>query len=88
MHIVDVKLFTIGNITLSLNLNGLRDKCAGVVEFSTTQRIFGVCNDKWVSGQKQDLFYLLFLLYCPKYEREYLNVIASQKKSHLKANDA
>ncbi|XP_016411735.1 scavenger receptor cysteine-rich type 1 protein M160-like [Sinocyclocheilus rhinocerous] len=36
-----------GKVTLSLNLNGQRDKCAGVVEFSTPNGIFGVCNDKW-----------------------------------------
>ncbi|XP_016295596.1 scavenger receptor cysteine-rich type 1 protein M160 [Sinocyclocheilus anshuiensis] len=36
-----------GKVTLSLNLNGQRDKCAGVVEFSTPNGIFGVCNNKW-----------------------------------------
>ncbi|KAK2898280.1 hypothetical protein Q8A67_009698 [Cirrhinus molitorella] len=36
-----------GSVTLSLNLNGQRDKCAGVVEFSTPSGTVGVCRDKW-----------------------------------------
>ncbi|XP_058641429.1 scavenger receptor cysteine-rich type 1 protein M160 [Onychostoma macrolepis] len=36
-----------GNVTLGLNLNGLHDRCAGVVEFSTPNGIIGVCNDNW-----------------------------------------
>ncbi|RXN12416.1 scavenger receptor cysteine-rich type 1 M160-like protein [Labeo rohita] len=46
VHIVDTTLFTIGNVTLSLNLNGQPKKCAGVVEFSTPSGIIGVCNNK------------------------------------------
>ncbi len=60
IHIVDAKLITIGNITLSLNLNGLRDKCAGVVEFSTPNGIFGVCNDKW--GKWTKTRFILFAI--------------------------
>ncbi|XP_052420254.1 deleted in malignant brain tumors 1 protein-like [Carassius gibelio] len=47
LHIVDAKLFTTGEVKLSLNLNGQRDVCAGVVEFSTANGIIGVCNDNW-----------------------------------------
>ncbi|XP_048065757.1 scavenger receptor cysteine-rich type 1 protein M160 isoform X2 [Megalobrama amblycephala] len=36
-----------GNVKPSLNLNGQRDKCAGVVEFSTESGTFGVCNSDW-----------------------------------------
>ncbi|XP_026126538.1 scavenger receptor cysteine-rich type 1 protein M160 [Carassius auratus] len=36
-----------GEVKLSLNLNGQRDVCAGVVEFSTANGIIGVCNDNW-----------------------------------------
>ncbi|XP_026102379.1 scavenger receptor cysteine-rich type 1 protein M130-like [Carassius auratus] len=36
-----------GEVKLSLNLNGQRDVCAGVVEFSTANGIIGVCNDEW-----------------------------------------
>ncbi|XP_051760405.1 scavenger receptor cysteine-rich type 1 protein M160 isoform X2 [Ctenopharyngodon idella] len=36
-----------GNVKLSLNLNGQKDKCAGVVEFSTGNDTFGVCNSHW-----------------------------------------
>ncbi|XP_043102263.1 scavenger receptor cysteine-rich type 1 protein M130 isoform X2 [Puntigrus tetrazona] len=36
-----------GTVTLSLNLNGRRGTCAGLVEFSTPDGIFGVCNYEW-----------------------------------------
>ncbi|KTG31847.1 hypothetical protein cypCar_00027801, partial [Cyprinus carpio] len=49
LHIVDAKLFTTGEVTLSLNLNGQQDVqvCAGVVEFTTANGIIGVCNKNW-----------------------------------------
>ncbi|XP_077078848.1 scavenger receptor cysteine-rich type 1 protein M130 [Siphateles boraxobius] len=42
-----------GDVQLSLNLNGQRDKCAGVVEYSTQDGIFGVCRSTW-NGPKAD----------------------------------
>ncbi|XP_051509418.1 scavenger receptor cysteine-rich type 1 protein M160 isoform X2 [Myxocyprinus asiaticus] len=36
-----------GNVTLSLNMNGQIDKCAGAVQFSTEKGIIGICNSEW-----------------------------------------
>ncbi|XP_062854872.1 scavenger receptor cysteine-rich type 1 protein M160 [Trichomycterus rosablanca] len=36
-----------GSITLSLNLNGRTDECAGVVQFNTPNGIASVCNVAW-----------------------------------------
>ncbi|TRY72798.1 hypothetical protein DNTS_009501, partial [Danionella cerebrum] len=36
-----------GDVKLRLNLNGQTDRCAGVVEFTTHDGIFGVCNSNW-----------------------------------------
>ncbi|XP_051949705.1 antigen WC1.1 [Xyrauchen texanus] len=36
-----------GNVTMSLNMNGQLDKCAGAVQFSTEKGIFGICNSEW-----------------------------------------
>ncbi|XP_052420252.1 scavenger receptor cysteine-rich type 1 protein M160 [Carassius gibelio] len=44
-----------GEVKLSLNLNGQRDVCAGVVEFSTANGIIGVCNDNWANKTCQEL---------------------------------
>ncbi|XP_059358914.1 scavenger receptor cysteine-rich type 1 protein M130-like [Carassius carassius] len=44
-----------GEVKLSLNLNGQRDVCAGVVEFSTANGIIGVCNDSWANKICQEL---------------------------------
>lgn len=57
-HIVDAKLFTIGNVKPSLNLKGQRDKCAGVVEFSTESGTFGVCKTGWSKWTKN---YFIFI---------------------------
>lgn len=48
-------LFTIGNVTLRLNLNGQTDKCAGAVEFQTHNSIIGVCDSNW--GKKQHVYF-------------------------------
>lgn len=39
--------FNVGNVELSLNMNGQRDKCAGVVQFKIHNDVIGVCNSKW-----------------------------------------
>ncbi|XP_056629485.1 scavenger receptor cysteine-rich type 1 protein M130 [Triplophysa dalaica] len=37
-----------GSVNLTLNMNGQMDKCAGVVQFSTTQiGVVGICNSGW-----------------------------------------
>jgi len=58
IHSVDAKLFTIGNVKLSLN--GQRDKCAGTVEYTTQNGNFGVCKDSaWGKWTKKNNLFLI-----------------------------
>ncbi|KTG47614.1 hypothetical protein cypCar_00036685 [Cyprinus carpio] len=57
------RLFTIGTVRLSLNLNEQYNKCAGVVEFSTPDGIIGVCNDKWGKWTKTRIVTISFAVF-------------------------
>lgn len=60
IHFVDAKLFTIGAVELSLDLNGQSGKCAGVVQYKTKEgKIFGVCKSDWSKWTKTRILFLI-----------------------------
>ncbi|XP_053481618.1 scavenger receptor cysteine-rich type 1 protein M160 [Ictalurus furcatus] len=59
-----------GNISLSLNLFGMTDECAGVVQFTTPNGIISLCKQNWDDGEANTKANMVCQeLNCGKYQK-------------------